>query len=115
MRVEQKDSQKPELVGLMFGESSEAEAIQGVLSFGPLVLASEYGKKGWKEGDDELLGKVEMKKACTLAIEVRAGEVEVFVDGTSVGKRAYEPKKLVGGVGLYAEGPMTFRELRVRD
>jgi hypothetical protein len=115
LRVEQKDSQKPELVGLMFGVSSEAEAIQGALSYGPVLLASEYGKKGWKEGDDELVGKVEPKKAYTLAIEVRAGEVEMFYEGASVGKRTYEPKKLAGGIGLYAEGPVTFRELRVRD
>ncbi len=114
-RVEQKNGKKPELVGLMFGESSEAEAIQGVLVYGPLVLASEYGKKGWKEGDDALIAKTELKKACTLAIEVRETEVEVFIDGASVGKRTYEAKKLAGGIGLCAEGTVTFREVRVRD
>ena len=115
VRVEQKDTQKPELVGLMLGASREAEVIQGVLSYGPVILASEYGKKGWKEDDDALVGKVEPKKAYTLAIEVRAGEVEIFYDDVSVGKRTYEPKKLLGGIGLCAEGPVTFRELRVRD
>ena len=115
VRIEQKDTKKPEFVGVMFGESADAEAIQGVLSFGAVVLGSEYGKKGWKDGDDALIGKVAPKKAYTLAIEVRTNEVEVFVDDETVGKRAYEPQKLVGGVGLYAEGPVKFREIRVKD
>jgi hypothetical protein len=114
-RIEQADSKKPEVVGLMFGESSEAEAIQGVLVIGQAVLGSEFGKQGWKDDADALIGKTEMKKAYTLAIEVREGEVEVFLDGTSVGKRAYEAKKLAGGIGLCSEGAVTFRELRVRD
>jgi hypothetical protein len=114
-RIEQKDTRKPEFVGLMFGESAEAEALQGVLAFGPVVLASEYGKKGWKDDDDALIAKVEPKKAFTLAIEVRAAEVEVFVDGESIGKRAYAAQKVAGGIGLYAEGPVRFREIRVRD
>ena len=115
VRVEQQDSQKPELVGLMFGESSGAEAIQGVLVYGPQVLASEYGKKGWKEGDDALIAKTDLKKAYSLAIEVRETEVEVFIDGASVGKRSYEAQKLAGGIGLCAEGAVSFRDLRVKD
>ncbi len=114
-RIEQADSRKPEIVGLMFGERSDADSIQGVLVIGPAVLGSEFGKKGWNDAADALIGKIEMKKALTLAIEVRTNEVEVFVDGASVGKREYEPKKLPGGVGLYSEGAMTFRELRVKD
>jgi hypothetical protein len=115
VRVEQKDTKKPELVGLMIGQSSTAEVIQGVLSYGPVVLASEYTKKGWKDGEDALVARVDLKKAYTLAIEVRTGEVEIFMDGVSLGKRAYEPKKLVGGIGLCSQGAMTLRELRVRD
>lgn len=114
-RVELADSQKPEMAGLMFGQSQDAEAIQGVLAYGPVVLASEFGKQGWKEDADLLIGKVEPRKAFTLAIEVRANEVEVWIDGAPLGKREYEPRRLAGGIGLYSEGAMSFRELRVKD
>lgn len=114
-RLEQADSKKPEMVGLMFGENQEAEAIQGVLVYGPVVLGSEFGKQGWKDEADLLIGKIEPRKAFTLAIEVRASEVEVFIDGAPVGKREYDPKRLPGGIGLYSEGSMSFRELRVLD
>ncbi|MBK7643805.1 MAG: DUF1570 domain-containing protein [Planctomycetes bacterium] len=117
VHVEQRDTKKLAIVGLMFGESTEAEAIQGVLVNGPAILASEYGKKGWKVDDDALLAKMAPRKAFTLGIEVREGEVEVFLDGESVGKRGYEPGKLVGGIGLcaQAESGVSFSELRVKD
>jgi tetratricopeptide (TPR) repeat protein len=114
-RIEQADSKKPEIVGLMFGQNPDADSIQGVLLIGPAVLASELTKEGWKDDKDALIGTIAPKKACTLAIEVRETEVEVFVDGVSIGKHAYEAKKLTGGVGLAAQGVMKFRELRVKD
>ncbi len=114
-RFETADTKEACVAGWVFGANDQNDVIQGVLVYDKAVLISEYGKKGWDTEKDALLGMIEARKAWTLALEVREGEVEAFVDGTSVGKRSFEPAKLRGGVGLYDEGAASFRELRVRD
>lgn len=106
------------LPGVIFGLNDDSAKIQAILVMPPgIVVASEFDG-GWNEKADEAIGTLqpEQFKSFTLALEVGDEGIELFVDGQSIGKKAYPPEKLRGAIGIYAEsGDFTFKDLRLKD
>lgn len=100
--------------GLVFGSGDAGLRFFGLLAGGAPSLG---------ELDEGLKLKKQFKPVkgldpsnVTLAIEVREAEVEMYVDGKSVGKAPFEPEKLAGGIGLIVQGGATkFSAIRIRS